>query len=162
MIQINTKGKNSRKMLPQPMGKKMNRIGRNSRALSVALALTLPACPDMPAFGASSAFAPETICRTAIGSVMGRDPKVVVVTRIDGEILYLSYVRPIDYFVWDYRCRIEGNRVIWASEPGRWREGPDDDKVFFEVIAGGSQLRIIDNHSDGSTTKEEFDRDKVQ
>lgn len=140
----------------------MNRTGRNSRALSVALVLTLLACSDMPAFGASSAFAPEVICRTAIGSVMGRDPKVVVVTRIDGEILYLSYVRPIDNFIWDYRCRIEGNRVIWASEPGRWREGPGDDKVFFEVIANGSQLRIIDNHSDGSTTKEEFNRDKVQ
>ena len=162
MIQINTKGKNSRKMLPQPMGKKMNRIGRNSLALSVVLVLTLLACPDMPAFGASSAFAPEAICRTAIGSVTGRDPKMVVVTRIDGEILHLSYVRPIDYFVWDYRCRIEGNRVIWASEPGRWREGPDDDKVFFEVIADGNQIRIIDNHSDGSTRKEEFDRSKVQ
>lgn len=140
----------------------MNRIGQNSRALSVALALTWFACPDIPAFGASPAFAPEAICRTAIGSVMGRDPKVVVVTRIDGEILHLSYVRPIDNFIWDYRCRIEGNRVIWASEPGRWREGPNDDKVFFEVIAGGNQIRIIDNHSDGSMTKEEFDRDKVQ
>jgi hypothetical protein len=128
----------------------------------MALALALSACPAMPAFGTSPSFSPEAICRTAIGSVMGRDPKVVVVTRIDGEILYLSYVRPIDYFVWDYRCRIESNRVIWASEPGRWRDGPDDDKVFFEVTGGGSQLRIIENHSDGSARKEEFDRDVVQ
>ena len=140
----------------------MNRIGRSAPASSVTLALALLACPVLPAFGTSRPFAPEAICRTAIGSIMGRDPKVVVVTRIAGEILYLSYVRPIDNFVWDYRCRIEGNRVIWASEPGRWREGPEDDKVFFEVIADGNQLRILDNHSDGSTTKEEFDRDKVQ
>ena len=93
---------------------------------------------------------------------MGRDPKVVVVTRIDGQILHLSYVRPFDNFVWDYRCRIEGNRVIWASEPGRRREGPEDDKVFFEVIGDGNQLRIIETHNDGSMRKEEFNRDKVQ
>jgi hemerythrin-like domain-containing protein len=24
-------------------------------------------------------------------------------------------VRPIGNFVWNYRCRIEGNRVLWAS-----------------------------------------------
>jgi hypothetical protein len=140
----------------------MNRIGRSSLASSLSLVLTVLACAAMPAFGASSSFAPEAICRTAIGSVMGRDPKVVVVTRIDGEILYLSYVRPIDNFVWDYRCRIEGNRVIWASEPGRWREGPKDDVVLFEVIGDGNQLRIIENHRDGSARKEEFDRSKVQ
>jgi hypothetical protein len=52
--------------------------------------------------------------------------------------------------------------VIWASEPGRWREGPEDDKVFFEVIGDGNQLRIIETHNDGSTRKEEFDRDKIQ
>jgi hypothetical protein len=140
----------------------MNRIGASSLASSLRLALAVSACSAMPAFGAAASFGPEAICRTAIGSVMGRDPKVVVVTRIDGQILHLSYVRPIDNFVWDYRCRIEGNRVIWASEPGRWREGPEDDKVFFEVIGDGNQLRIIETHRDGSTRKEEFDRDKVQ
>ena len=105
--------------------------------------------------------APEAICRTAIGSVMGRDPKLVVVTRIDGDILFLSYVRPIDNFVWDYRCRIEGNRVIWASEPGRWRDDPKDGKVFFEIVGDGNQLEIIWDHGDGSPVKEVFDRDKI-
>ena len=140
----------------------MNWIGRGPLTTPVTLALMLLPCAAMPASGAAASFAPEAICRTAIGSVMGRDPKVVVVTRIDGQILHLSYVRPFDNFVWDYRCRIEGNRVIWASEPGRWREGPEDDKVFFEDIGDGNQLRIIETHNDGSMRKEEFNRDKVQ
>lgn len=93
---------------------------------------------------------------------MGRDPKTIRVTRIDGEILFLSYVRPIDNFIWDYRCKIEGNRVIWASEPGRWRESPKDGKVFFEVVGDGKQLRIMEDHGDGSATNELFDRDKIQ
>ena len=122
-------------------------------ALSECLALPAVAAPP---------FAPEAICRTAIAAVMGRDPKIGRVTRTDGDVLFLSYVRPIDNFVWDYRCRIEGNRVIWASEPGRWREGPKDDKVFFEVVDGGKQLRIMEDHGDGSATNELFDRDKIQ
>jgi hypothetical protein len=111
---------------------------------------------------AAPPYAPEAICRTALASIMGRDPKLVRVTRTTGDILFLSYLRPIDNFVWDYRCKIQGNRVIWASEPGRWREGPKDDKVFFEIVGGGKQLRIIEDHGDGSATKELFERDQIQ
>jgi hypothetical protein len=162
MIQINSRVNDAGMIRPQPKRLEMNWIGRSSLAISMTLALTMFACLALPALSAPPSFSPQAICRMAIGSVMGRDPKMVVVTRIDGQILHLSYVRPIDYFVWDYRCRIEGNRVIWASEPGRWREGPDDDKVLFEVIGDGNQLRIIETHSDGSIRKAEFDRDAVQ
>ena len=92
---------------------------------------------------------------------MGRDPKIVQVTRVAGDILFLSYVRPIDNFVWDYRCKILDNRVIWASEPGRWRDDPKDGKVFFEIVDGGKQLQITEDHGDGSPTKELFDHDKI-
>jgi hypothetical protein len=104
-------------------------------------------------------FQVEAICRTAIASIMGRDPKMMQVILTTGDVLFLTYVRPIDNFVWNYRCRIEGNRVLWASEPGRWRDDPKDGKVFFEVIDGGKQLRIIEDHGDGSSTNQLFDRD---
>jgi hypothetical protein len=107
------------------------------------------------------AFGVEAICRTAIASIMGRDPKMMQVTLTNGDVLFLTYVRPIDNFVWNYRCRIEGNRVLWASEPGRWRDDPKDEKVFFEVIDGGNQLRIIEDHVDGSRTNQLFDRDTI-
>jgi hypothetical protein len=110
---------------------------------------------------AAPAFEIEAICRTAIGSIMDRDPKLMQVTRTAGDVLFLTYVRPIDNFVWTYRCRIEGNRVVWASEPGRWREDPKDNKIFFEDVDAGKQLRIIENHGDGSSTKQLFDRDAI-
>jgi len=110
---------------------------------------------------AAPSFEVETICRTAIASIMGRDPKIMQVTRTVGDVLFLTYVRPIDNFVWTYRCRIEGNRVVWATEPGRWREDPKDDKIFFEDVDAGKQLRIIENHGDGSSTKQLFDRDAI-
>ena len=110
---------------------------------------------------AGPSFEVEAICRTAIASIIGRDPKLMQLTLTAGDVLFLTYVRPMDNFVWNYRCRIEGNRVVWATEPGRWRDDPKDDEVIFEVIGAGKQLRIIDNHSDGSSTKQLFDRDMI-
>jgi hypothetical protein len=110
---------------------------------------------------AAPTFETEAICRTAIASMTDRDPKIMQVSRTDGDVLFLTYVRPIDNFVWTYRCRIEGNRVVWATEPGRWREDPKDDEILFEVVDGGRQLRIIENHRDGSSTKQLFNRDAI-
>jgi len=137
----------------------MNAIRAASFAYQIA-ALSICLAPAMAE--ATPPYAPEAICRTALASIMGRDPKTVQVTRTTSDVLFLSYVRPIDNFVWAYRCKIQGNRVIWASDPGRWREDPKDDKVFFEIVGGGKQLRIIENHRDGSASKELFERDQIQ
>jgi hypothetical protein len=137
----------------------MNAIRAASFAYQIA-ALSTCLAPAMAE--AAPPYAPEAICRTAIAAVMGRDPKIVRVTRTTDDVLFLSYLRPIDNFVWAYRCKIRGNRVIWASEPGRWREDPKDEKVFFEIVGGGKQLRIIEDRGNGSPTKELFERDQIQ
>ena len=137
---------------------------RRARSIYLAsrlIAATLLAVSFLPSSLAADSFEPEAICRAAIATIAGRDPKAMQVTRIAGDVLFLSYVRPIDNFIWTYRCKIEGNRVFWAYDPGRWRESPKDDKVSFEILGDGKQLRISDHHSDGSTTKELFDRDKI-
>jgi hypothetical protein len=110
---------------------------------------------------AAPAFEVEAICRTAIAAIMDRDPKTMKVTRTADDVLILTYDRPIDNFIWTYRCRIEGNRVVWASDPGRWREGPKDDKILFEVVDAGKQLRIIAIHRNGSRAQQLFDRDNI-
>jgi hypothetical protein len=140
----------------------MNGVRATSFACQIATFSALVGYPAPSVADAAPSFEPEAICRTAIASIMGRDPKIVRVTRIAGDIVFLSYVRPLDNFVWDYRCKIQGNRVVWASEPGRWREDPKDDKVFFEIVGDGKQLRIIEDHGDGSATKELFERDQIQ
>jgi hypothetical protein len=140
----------------------MIRIGSHSLASRLLSVSVLSGCLAPQAAVPAPAFSAEAICRAAIASITGRDPRIMRITRINGDTLFLSYLRPIDNFIWDYRCRIEGNRVIWASEPGRWREGPKDDKVSFEIIGDGEQLRIIDDHADGSSTNELFDRDSIR
>jgi len=127
-----------------------------SRLIAVALlSATMSPASAAPLFDAGS------ICRTAVAAMTDRDPKIMQVTRTVGDVLFLAYARPIDNFVFTYRCRVDGNRVMWASEPGRWRDAPKDDKLLFEVAGGGKQLRIIVSHRDGSLAKREFDRDAI-
>jgi hypothetical protein len=111
---------------------------------------------------AAPAFEVETVCRTAIAAIMDRDPRAMKVTKNAGDVLILTYDRPVDNFIWTYRCRIQGNRVVWASEPGRWRDGPKDDQILFEVVDAGRQLRIIAVRRDGSRAQQLFDRDAIR
>jgi hypothetical protein len=122
--------------------------------------LTILSASLSPA-SADPAFAVDAIYRTAIAPIAGRDPKIMQVTRTVDDVLFLAYVRAMDNFIWTYRCRVDGNRVVWASEPGRRRDDPKDDKVFFDVVGSGTQRRIIENHGDRSTTKQLFDRDTI-
>jgi hypothetical protein len=124
-------------------------------AVTMLLAVASPASAEL-------SFDPPAICRTAIAAIMDRDPKLMQTRTVADGIVMLTYARPIDNFVWAYRCRLEGNRVIWANEPGRWRDKAKDDNILFEVVGAGSQLRIIDNHPNGTTTRQLFDRDKIE
>ena len=125
------------------------------------LAVTMLLAASSPA-SAEPSFDPPAICRTAIAAIMDRDPKLMQTRTAADGVVMLTYARPIDNFVWAYRCRLDGNRVIWANEPGRWRDKAKDDKILFEVVGSGSQLRIIDNHFNGTTTRQLFDRDKIE
>lgn len=112
-----------------------------------------------PAAAAGLAFEPKTICRTAIAAIMDRDPKLVQATDARDGVMVLTYARPFDNFIFSYRCRIDGDHVVWADEPGRWRDGPRDAKVSFEIVGAAEQLRIIVSHANGTTAQQLFDRD---
>ena len=119
--------------------------------------------PNMPLRRDSAAFAEpafdaRAICRTAIAAITGRDLKLFQATDAPDGVVALTYARPFDNFVWAYHCRLDGNRVIWADEPGRWRQEAKDDKILFEVVGDGAQLRIIKNPVKGAATQELFDR----
>ena len=113
----------------------------------------------MAAASASQAFETKAICRTAIAVVMDRDPKLVQAQDAPEGVVVLTYARPFDNFVFTYRCRIEGDRVVWADEPGRWRDGAKDAKVSFEVASTGDRLRITVSRANGPTLQQLFDRD---
>tara|TARA_R110002072_G_scaffold197707_1_gene355368 strand:- start:432 stop:785 length:354 start_codon:yes stop_codon:yes gene_type:complete len=71
------------------------------------------------------------ICKAGLSVVMGRAPNIMTTEKVNNGIVYLSYRRPSDNTKWSYRCRVEGNRIIWASAQGRWRTHSSDSVVTF-------------------------------
>jgi hypothetical protein len=100
--------------------------------------------------------------QAAIVAMTGRDPKSVEVMRTEGEVIFLSYVRPSDGTRWNNRCKLQGDRVIWASEPSRWRTDPRDEAIYFESGAGGRELKIIQRFADGSSSVETYSALQLQ
>jgi hypothetical protein len=113
---------------------------------------------SLPVASAEQTFETKTICRAAMAMITGRDLKLFQTADAPDGTIALTYARAFDNFVWAYHCRLEGNRVIWADEPGRWRQDAKDDRISFEVV--GTQLRITRTPVNGAATHEEFDRDK--
>jgi hypothetical protein len=112
-----------------------------------------------PAAFASPTFETKAICRMAIAVIMNRDPKLVQATDRPGGVVVLTYARPFDNFIFTYRCRVEGDRVVWADDPGRWRDDAKDAKVSYEVAGTGDRLRITVSRANGPTVQQLFDRD---
>jgi hypothetical protein len=123
----------------------------------ILLALILLALA--PAASATAAFETKAICRTAIAVVTDRDPKQIRARDATDGVVVLTYARQFDNFVFTYRCRLEGDRVVWADEPGRWRNEPRDARVSFEVTGTGDRLRIIVSRANGPTLDQLFDHD---
>lgn len=126
---------------------------------SVIRLLALPILFAIPPASASQAFETKAICRTAIAVVMDRDPKVLQATDATDGVVVLTYARPFDNFIFTYRCRLEGDRVVWADEPGRWRNEAKDARVSFEVAGTGDRLRITVSRANGPKLEQLFDRE---
>jgi hypothetical protein len=130
-------------------------MSRLARLFAFAILLA-----SLSAASAEPAFEAKTICRAAMATITGRDLKLFQAADAPDGTIALTYARAFDNFVWAYHCRLEGDRVIWADEPGRWRQDAKDDKITFEVVSPGAQLRITRTPVNGLATHELFDRDK--
>lgn len=93
------------------------------------------------------------ICRAGIAATMGRDPKIVHVDEETDGMVILSYRRQDDNSLWQYRCKVSGNRLIWASKNGRWRT---EDKITYQINDLAKNLTISELYSDGSAKIKQF------
>ena len=109
--------------------------------------------------GDKRAFSENQICKAGIAKIMGRDPTIIKIDRVANDAIYLSYVRQDDQSKWKYKCKLEGNRIIWGSDTGRWRSHPMDSKVTFKVT--GNSITVTDSFSDGSSSSETYSLDQV-
>ncbi len=100
-------------------------------------------------------FSNKDIARFAISSIMGTPPKIIKVREEFG-IYYVFYNRQSDSKKFEYRIKIQGKEIIWASLEGRWRISKEDEKISFEEI--GSKLKITQVFSDEGVVIKEFNK----
>lgn len=106
-------------------------------------------------------FTLSQISRAAIGLIMSRNPSTIHATTAGDEIR-LSYVRENDQTEWKYKCKLDGDRILWAANPGgRWRNHPLDEKIYYRVLPGGF-LEIEEYFSDGSSHKENYTQQQLR
>jgi len=101
----------------------------------------------------TKAYAPR-ICRAAIAAIMARDPAMIRADVATGGYVSLHYRSPSHDSRWSYKCKIEGNRVLWGKLGGRWRDHFDDAVVTFHRGSNPTDIVIRQQYSDGSTGKD--------
>lgn len=105
--------------------------------LIVASVLALSACGDADLKGVPE----EYICKSAVSAMFGR-PISTINAQSNGDTVTLEYVRASDNSEWAVECYLDGDKVMWRSPDGRWRDHPDDEKVYWSVtestVKGGA------------------------
>lgn len=91
------------------------------------------------------------ICKASASSMFGQDHKVIVLDKIVDNIAYVHYIDPRDRSRWAIKCRLDNDRVIWASDNSnylkRWRISPQDEIIKYSIA--DKRLTIIQEESDG-------------
>ncbi|AVF37362.1 hypothetical protein BV494_05245 [Rahnella sikkimica] len=97
-------------------------------------------------------------CKAAVASVFGRDHKSMKLDKIEGDVAFVHYIRSSDHSLWAVKCKLDGDRVIWASnnpdDSKRWRTDPLDDVVKYSIE--DTMLTITQEYTDGSSSNDEY------
>ncbi|QLC65553.1 hypothetical protein LPB248_04370 [Flavobacterium sp. LPB0248] len=98
-------------------------------------------------------FTYEDIARYTMASIMGQSSKIIKVRKKD-ELYFVSYIRKSDHQKFDYKIKIDGNKILWANIDGRWRDSKYDEKITF--VEKDNKLEIIQTFDDNSQDIQEY------
>ena len=98
------------------------------------------------------------ICKAASAAMFGRDHKIMKLDKVEAGIAYVHYIRPNDGSRWAIKCKLIGDKVIWASDnpdsTGRWRDHSEDSTVTYAI--DGKNIIITEVYSDGSSSSNSY------
>jgi hypothetical protein len=130
---------------------RMSSVGKTCRFATAVLSAGAIAT-DLSA--AEPRFTPTQICKAGIALVMGRDPATMKIERVQKKVVFLSYFRAGDRKRWTYKCKLEGRRILWGADAGRWRTHPADSVVTFDDAT--TWLTVVERFGDGSSARKTF------
>jgi hypothetical protein len=156
-------------------GAKSAKIGKNMKhkLYIIVLSLFVAACSsqnkgksaDTPATivskpthetkPANKTFSYQEIAKYAIASIMNR-PVTLIRSEQNGDEFRLSYVRASDGKSFSYKIKFEGNKIVWGSSDGRWRDTTSDEVITFREVA--KKLEIVQTYSDGSESVNDYSK----
>lgn len=107
-------------------------------------------------------FTHEQICVAAISAEFNVTTYAISSTKQGSGNFHISYNEftdsgETDGKYWDYLCKVNGSRVVWAAPGGRWRDNYDyDSEIRYSVDVNIGQLTIRRKWPDGSVNKNDF------
>lgn len=92
----------------------------------------------------ASSFDDSQICKAGIATLMGRSPKIMTSKHKEesNKPLYIIKYNRQDGTNWSFKCNIDGSRINWGSESGRWRNDPLDEKLTFSISKDNKNLLV--------------------
>jgi hypothetical protein len=100
-----------------------------------------------------SSFTESDVARFAISTIMGQPPKKIKVETVNG-LYFVSYVRKSDSKLFEYKIKIDDNKIVWGNIDGRWRDSEYDERISFKEE--GNKLTITQAFSDGTSDEKVF------
>ena len=91
--------------------------------------------------------------------IMMKDPSIISIDEERDDVIYLSYTRKEDLTDWKYVCKIDGTRIIWAANPGRWRNHPNDPRLSF--VIDGKSIAVKIKYSETSSVQKTYALDEL-
>ncbi|OSN08244.1 hypothetical protein [Lonsdalea iberica] len=133
-------------------------MNKKKTIATIGVALLLPLMADSASAAAPSSPPIGKICKATTSLIFGRSTQIMKLDAVENGIAYVHYFRPGDRSRWAIKCKLAGNRVLWASNNpdsiGRWRDDPADETITYRIH--GDALDISEIYSDGSKERQSY------
>lgn len=91
------------------------------------------------------------LAKFAVSFIFNQQGNKTIKSSFNGEYYEVTYIRENDQTNWNVKIKFEENRIIWATNTGRWRY---DEKIYFDEKE--NEVLIKQMFSDGSSSVDNF------
>ena len=84
---------------------------------------------------------------------------LIILNMASAKIYVTINTRKDDLTDWKYVCKIDGDRIIWAANPGRWRNHPNDPRLSFAI--DGKSIAVKIRYSETSSVEKTYTLDEL-
>jgi hypothetical protein len=116
-----------------------------------------------PARAQAEGWTDAKVCRAGIAAILLHPAKDVQPDGTEGAVHYYLFRRQSDRTVWRFKCRVDGERILWGSvwehSEGLWRVNEYDGRVVFAIE--GETVTIRQYHPDGSESVNHYRRTQL-